>query len=1714
MPPRVSSERLPPLSSDEQQSPLGDTVAESARLSRGRTREPARDALFGPGHEAPSVTGRASSGGMLGWMGRLAHGLRPRDRAATSTTDTLGPLGNLATERPRNKLRKPPPATPLSERVKRTPWYAHRAAAAQAQAPATPIATGHLQANSLETADNEGWLLDGGRVHQWNHVDGAWQPTATANADLLKLGADGQAYLRKANSAEVIPMSTLGQSGHRLFPDATDFIVLPSGAMVELRTLVLAASSSSQLAPPVQVLSWHAKPGPDGIPAPIPRPLPLPPALGSLRSIALTNDGQLYAVDEGGRVCRASVDALATGRATARWTEVDTAALPPQRRLEALRSMADGTLVGIDQQGAAWPADAAHRGWVPRPANPPPSLHALYARFRPGPVTDENTTIGFLPPGGEKLRVKDKNRWKPSFMHRDHEGQKLLPRYADWLQSHVWRSPKAGTHVRAEVEADWQSLRQLAVGSMRASPRLRGLVEQTVGHAVNANARQALDVMEEALGFTPQHPLEAPPGTGLPDTAAFLKVRDPALARTDANVLWQVLQLRESLHPDDSADAETQAVTRRLRRLVNAGVHLPVKGSRRISVVREPGRPPRFRKLRNPFAALTGKLVHDHAVTVRAVRDAVDRVRIGRGNGGAHQAATSQDIRALLAAQAENVDGGPDNHITGFFRQQVVDLEAWFSHGTAWVLDQELKDHRRELMDDSVAVPPMAPAVAVEIGTLVAANAHEALDRLDAALGRLNPDGTPNPAFRKHKAVHAPNEAKVRSDDNALHLLHRQWTAMWRGTADPQALAVAQRLQALLHEGVYLQTDSARHVLLAADERKRPRLHLVKNKAAVPVAKLMHDFAVLKRACRRVAGRSPEASLRFCEEQAGRVEGGDGNRITALFQKGFVNLDRAKRGLEAMDYTLKNLARPGHPMHRALVMQGALRDEDPADAYVLAWQKMQPGDSIRIGKTGMVGLDGDGLTGVFRTSDRGTDGIGHLSVKFNPIPNVQPVPCLTAIKEHSFSMVKKHNGLELAFGKATEAEVKIAAKLMWGAGAYATLSNQQLTGVLYAGVEVIPGLGIAIKADNTVTLQVTQDDDGRVQRLIRDILHGVVSPFDLLAVSMVAKTRRTVTQSLGGTVDVQGLVAAVGILGFGQGGDNRGKAILASLAQLNMTAKKTWGRSTEEGPDGRTTTLVDKFESTGNAKWINLAELQFSHLDPTRNPQYDSADPKYVRDGQVVGETVTDGRENEYKIPVFIKVLGKNLWGKEVATDGISIKQDTAGRITGVDMVVHTQDAPMSKMLSKMNIHKARRGARAFNERNIVPLAPLMRAMPELESHIRKISQAGLQAQALLELTPAALALVKTWQAQMPADRLQARIKELVENPANLRVAEISANSTHAYKTGAFFGATLLRLKSGAENALTTHRAKIKVTYADDGQPQPHLSGDLLLGKNAQPDFKQAERILAEGGSAHLRWLDDPVGNDPERRFLARLPQGRTRPDGTATRAARTIVKPLPQADAAGGVAHIGLENGHLVYRQPLPAGGWRQVDVPPAIRTALIPHLDRQVFGRIGNDSALLTAMSLGETGVLGPASMAGGHLAALRRLADNRMVVAAHHARPRDGDRTGRSLHVSDILADLRSTRLAGLRALDAAQQHVLGCYFPAAGGGMDEVALARVLNDPDQLNMFDAGVRRFVDGSGPAPVVRPTGPGSLQSDDRMNTLAMNTVDNTTSVNTHSAT
>ncbi|HEX7636900.1 MAG TPA: hypothetical protein VF457_00765, partial [Burkholderiaceae bacterium] len=631
------------------------------------------------------------------------------------------------------------------------------------------------------------------------------------------------------------------------------------------------------------------------------------------------------------------------------------------------------------------------------------------------------------------------------------------------------------------------------------------------------------------------------------------------------------------------------------------------------------------------------------------------------------------------------------------------------------------------------------------LGPRVDLNALRALDVLERELGLRRPDGSPLPDAALPRLARAPL-AQVMSDANVIYRLRLLHQRLHEDAPTATSGVVGARLAALLERGVFLAADSGRH--LAAGRESDPlrplpvQFHAVKNKMALATTKMLRDLMVLQEtqvqaaALRAQAPTEDEAGrdkrpardepkdgpdervARLCDAQLDRLDEG---AVTTLFDKGFVSLDRALRVTEAMEGTMGGLSEDGRKAHRAATMQGRIRG-DIADFYVHAVQELRPGESLSFLSERALGMDMDGFGVVWQDSNRTFDGEGPKlphGIRMNIHPNLQPVPSAMHKTGQEVTITRTAEGIEIGFGKVSEATAKLAAKVMWGGGGVWTSGPQpapMLIGVLYAGVEVIPGVSLAVRTDNRMSMTIPQGDRGEMQKAVRQLFSGAAMPFRLMEGAGQVRSQRDLATTGAATVDAHVLFAGVGIAAWNENQDQRIKGVVVpTLDQVNLGAALVHKRSRATDADGTKTERSNRFEPSLRAAHIVVFEAQYDYDKAIADPQ--QPDNPAARIG--------DGFEAQTKIPAFIHVAHKTLWGRQLETSGLQLQYDADGMPQAVTMQATTTSNPVSSLAAHIGVNAGQQSA--FNAKNVPQLAALLREAPDVAEPVARLAASGLQ---------------------------------------------------------------------------------------------------------------------------------------------------------------------------------------------------------------------------------------------------------------------------------------------------------------------------------------------------------------------------------------------------
>lgn len=677
----------------------------------------------------------------------------------------------------------------------------------------------------------------------------------------------------------------------------------------------------------------------------------------------------------------------------------------------------------------------------------------------------------------------------------------------------------------------------------------------------------------------------------------------------------------------------------------------------------------------------------------------------------------------------------------------------------------------------------------------------------------------------------------VRSEDNVLHVLHA-----FRMATCGEDDEVARELKVLLDKNVFLGLDgtdgTVGHLrnaagMLAPHERR--------NKQAVLTAKLLHDHAVL--AVALGSAESAEDAVLAARLLDHEPATGRKNDITLLVDQGFIDIKAVHKFLDAHDYLTAALRERHHKIQRALTSQGLLQD-NIVDAYTDMVRAMAPGTSIAVDASAGGGLDLGGMS---------------LFMKFKAIPllsgalsaqafAIEPENQVNVTFTHPLKIEKQAGGdVKITFG-STESwtALPFAFKSQHGVGGSVQAPGGMLTAFLYAGFNVKARIGIARTAAAETSLVFAKDDTGTVAKVMNGLLTGGVQPFELLGMARNVENVRARDETVTFALDLEPLLAA-GLVGSVDGTSDyhhQNKAISAAVGQVNFSSKRIKTDATARQSTGAHTARTDThWDHAIGATLIGVLEAQYANA-------YD------VPHGE------RNGGETQFKAPLAIIVLSKNFFGTNVVANGFTEHFDRDGALTNVTVDYTARNTGESNSIIKEIRRAVSQPNSGLDPKTMPALGTLMRGAPEVAALLEKMIDSRLPITVSMEMKPAAMALVRSYFQDGPDNKrttaeMQVYIANLMKNPDNLRITNLSVMEKRTYKTGASAGLGPLRYQSNAENTLNSIAGTIGIAYDDAGKPTATSSGRLFHAPDAVPDVAHLRAVLHHGGPSLLAALSD-----------------------------------------------------------------------------------------------------------------------------------------------------------------------------------------------------------------------------------------------------------------
>lgn len=672
-------------------------------------------------------------------------------------------------------------------------------------------------------------------------------------------------------------------------------------------------------------------------------------------------------------------------------------------------------------------------------------------------------------------------------------------------------------------------------------------------------------------------------------------------------------------------------------------------------------------------------------------------------------------------------------------------------------------------------------------------------------------------------------------DYNALQaLLMVRWKVLGRPPAGVDGSGgdpISERIRKLLNAGWYLPIDAMDPAFM------------------VPVGKMLHDHALMMQAVNETADvrkpmhDQPALTMRDAKQAATggnlghdqgawseRIDGGPGNTVSTLFHCGIVDASHYAHLNDASVQINAGMRDASHKLLRAMTGPDTPGADTGADKLVAFVGSMRPDKetiSLKFGQNG--GMDLGGLSLFFNLSDRSKTGVGPFgtsAIPLNSIPVLQALGHASCLKEITLDISRTETGIKVVIGQSGETSGSVGLAAVWGVGAH-TNGDINASGVV--GGE----LGVKARSSNaarqSVALEFTQDDEGKVEQVLHDLFSGQTSLETLLERADLVTGSDGETRKRGG--ELYALLHAF-IRGStreqSQVSENSSGLRLQGMPireQLSLNSESVSSRTDSQGSDGsRDVAQRDSAES----------KLNFNH--------FTLADGQYVK--QVTLDADDKGRLLEIipKLPLVISVLSKPLWSTQVSDLGTKVSFAADGSVATVTATFATMEASIRQFGTD----------KLLAEKNFPQRTALIAALPGVEPYLRKFDDnPRLRPTVTMKFTPAALEKVRAGLLQAPTEeQLAAVITPLMQDPENLCITDISAKQSNTYETNASFGAGPLRYSSNASNGLSRKVAEIAIVYDADGTATSFevggkelLDGDGGRDRFATPDIAKLRRL-------------------------------------------------------------------------------------------------------------------------------------------------------------------------------------------------------------------------------------------------------------------------------
>ena len=724
---------------------------------------------------------------------------------------------------------------------------------------------------------------------------------------------------------------------------------------------------------------------------------------------------------------------------------------------------------------------------------------------------------------------------------------------------------------------------------------------------------------------------------------------------------------------------------------------------------------------------------------------------------------------------------------------------------------------------------------------------------IDDRAGNPNPDWETSNAYKQMTGFLSGR--RQNTSRNAIKRLYDFRVAMF-GADD----STTKKFKALLDKKVYLPVG--------------------KSALGVLVGRLINDHASLKdmsvqSSIAQIQSAHPDPEQVFTAAKLDTaLEAMDtarkGSKISIIDNAKFTNLDRADRGVKTIDYLLGGFRDKDHKINRALNRQGAVQG-NVVDQYTQIIQSMGVGEKLEV----KAGWKLTGNLGYNLVSAEGIPGASNIGPRAFAFGGGSFALSGGGGREYKVSISKTVSGITLGVTHVGSGTFNANVSGFVGVGAGVGGTDSVVGGSVFAGATGTASYTVDGSVDSTINFTIDQDDNGKLQKVLKGLFTGTIDPYTLLQDADTSSRTTTVGGSLDFT-GAAGATAQAAINAPGTSYDPSGvrfqtqfnlniPSVSLSLNALKHSDSQAKSYTSDSGFSDNRTHQVNLLNSVGVdvSAGANFAlrgqGIGSSGYELVTNQTYDAVARNgggptlnfgavnYTRTWDRLGSALfpKDGFNLSYdknalksiSWDVSIKktsTLLDNPKVKELLDNVPSLRTQlkkltsfttpaNSDRIKSklAEMLVSNPSAAVQisalQRLTDFNNAEDKKNFRHL-------LRDLGKSHPQLSTSVSELTgflgakfwqtTNNKPVSISLEVTPEALAKIKRYDPVSDGD-YTTFVNKVAQDAANFRVASFTVNQPHSYKSTGNLDAYLFKFASTSELALSKDQASIKVFYAD-----------------------------------------------------------------------------------------------------------------------------------------------------------------------------------------------------------------------------------------------------------------------------------------------------------